>query len=106
MAKVVTTYVPHDVSAERNWSSHIRHHMKSRNRFNAENVEKVYMAKHRYRKMKTLSNKKVSAAYEKLFHPTKFISAKFLFQANSNSLHEIGIGLKQKFCRNRFGQMQ
>ena len=40
--------------------------------------------------MKTLSNKKVSAAYEKLLHPTKFISAKLLFQANFNSLHEIG----------------
>ena len=35
-------------------------------------------------------NKKVSAAYEKLLHPTKYISAKLLFQANSNSLHEIG----------------
>ena len=48
------------------------------------------MAKHQYRKKKTLSNKKVSAAYEKLLHPTKFISTKLLFQANSNSLHEIG----------------
>ena len=88
--KVVTTYVPHAVSADCNRSSHIRHHMKSRNRFKAENVEKVSMVKHRYRKMKTLSNKKVSAAYENLLHPIKFISAKLLFQANSNSLHEIG----------------
>ena len=43
-----------------------------------------------YRKKKKLSNKKVSAAYEKLLHLTKYISAKLLFQANSNSLHEIG----------------
>ena len=48
------------------------------------------MVKHQYRKKKTLSNNKVSAAYEKLLHPTKFISTKLLFQANSNSLHEIG----------------
>ena len=48
------------------------------------------MVKHQYRKKKTLSNKKVSAAYEKLLHPTKFISTKLLFQADSNSLHEIG----------------
>ena len=32
----------------------------------------------------------MSAAYEKLLHPTKYISAKLPFQANSNSLHEIG----------------
>ena len=90
MAKVVTTYVPHALSAECNRRSHIFHHMKSRNRFKAENVEKVSMAKHQYRKKKTLSNKKVATAYQKLLHPTKYISAKLLFQANSNSLHEIG----------------
>ena len=48
------------------------------------------MVKHQYRKKNTLSNKKVAAAYEKLLHPTKYISAKLLFQANSNILHEIG----------------
>ena len=48
------------------------------------------MVKHQYRKKKTLSNKKVVAAYDKLLHPTKSISAKLLFQVNSNSLHEIG----------------
>ena len=48
------------------------------------------MAKHRYRKKQTLSNKKVAAAYHKLLHRTKSISAKLLFQANSNSFHEIG----------------
>ena len=47
------------------------------------------MAKHRYRKKKKLSNKKVAAAYQKMLHPTEFISAKLLFRANSNSLHEI-----------------
>ena len=77
------------VSAECNWSLHIRHYMKSRNRFKAENLEKVSMVKHQYRKKKTLSKKKVVAVYEQLFHPTKSISAKLLFQANSNSLHEI-----------------
>ena len=71
MAKVVTTCVPHAVSAERNWSSHIRHHMKSRNRFKAENVEKVSMVKHQYRNKKKLPNKKVADAYQKLLHPTK-----------------------------------
>ena len=48
------------------------------------------MVKHRYRKKKTLSNKKVAAAYQKLLHPRKSISAKLMFQADSNSLHEIG----------------
>ena len=48
------------------------------------------MVKHRYRKKKKLPNKKVVAEYQKLLHPTEFISAKLLFQANSNSLHEIG----------------
>ena len=79
--KVVTTFVPDAASAERNWSLHIRHHMKSRNQFKAENLEKVSMVKHQYIKKKTLSNKKVVAAYEKLLHPTKSISAKLLFQA-------------------------
>ena len=86
----MTTYVPQAVSAERNWSSHIRHHMKSRNWFKDKNVEKVSMVKHQYRKKKKLLKKKVSAAYEKLLHPTKYISVKLLFHANSNSLHEIG----------------
>ena len=88
--KVLTTYVSHSASAECNWSSHIRHHTKSRNQFKSKNVEKVSMVKHQYRKKKKLPNKKVSAAYQKLLHPTEFISAKLLFQANSNSLHEIG----------------
>ena len=48
------------------------------------------MVKHRYRKKKKLSNKKVAAAYQKMLHPSKSIYAKLLFQANSNSLHEIG----------------
>ena len=47
------------------------------------------MLKHRYRKKKTLSNKKVAAAYHKLLHLTESIFAKTPFQANSNSLHEI-----------------
>ena len=41
--KVVTTYVPDAELAEHNWSLHIRHHMKSINRFKAKNVEKVSM---------------------------------------------------------------
>ena len=89
MAKVLTTYVPHAASAERNWSSHIRHHTKSINQFKAKNVEKMSMVKHQYRKKKTLSNKKVAAAYQKLLHPTESISTTLLFQANSNSLNEI-----------------
>ena len=48
------------------------------------------MVKHRYRKKQTLSNKKVAAAYQKLLHLTESISTKLLFQANSNSLYEIG----------------
>ena len=48
------------------------------------------MVKHQYRKKKKSLNKKVSVPYEKLLHPTKSISAKLLFQVNSNSLHEIG----------------
>ena len=48
------------------------------------------MVKHQYKKKNTLLNKKVAAAYEKLLHPTKYISVKLLFQVNSNSLHEIG----------------
>ena len=32
----------------------------------------------------------MAAAYQKLLHLTKYISAKLLFQANSNSLNEIG----------------
>ena len=90
MSKVVTAYVIHDTSAERNWSSHIRHHTKSRNWFKAENVEKVYMVKHQYRKKNIWLNKKVAAAYKKFLNPTESISAKLLFQSNSNSLHEIG----------------
>ena len=54
MVKVVPTYVPHAVLAERNWVSHIRHHTKSRNQFKAENVEKVSMVKHQYRKKKDI----------------------------------------------------
>ena len=48
------------------------------------------MVKHQYRKKKTLSNKKVEASYQKMLHPNESISAKLLFQANYNSLHEIG----------------
>ena len=48
------------------------------------------MVKHRYIKKKKFSNKKVAAAYQKILHPTESISAKLLFQADSNSLHEIG----------------
>ena len=48
------------------------------------------MVKHRYRKKKTLSNKKVAASYQKMLHPNESISAKLLFQADSNILHEIG----------------
>ena len=69
--KVVTTYVPHAVLAERNWSSHIRNHMKSRNRFKAENVEKVSMVKHRYRNKNTLPNKNVASIT--IWVPTKSI---------------------------------
>ena len=48
------------------------------------------MVKHRYRKKMTLSNKQVADEYQKLLHTTEYISAKLLFQADSNSLHEIG----------------
>ena len=44
VAKVLTTYVPHAVSVERNWGSHIRHHTKLRNWFKAENVERWWSA--------------------------------------------------------------
>ena len=38
----------------------------------------------------TLSNQKMGAGYQKLWHPTESIYEKLLFQVNSNSLHEIG----------------
>ena len=90
MAKVVTTYVPHATSAERNWSLQICHHTKSRNWFKAKNVEKVSMVKQQYIKKNKLLNKKVAAAYQKLLHLTKYISEKLLFRADAKSLHEIG----------------
>ena len=89
MAKVVTTYVPHAALADRNWILHIHHHTNSRNQFKDENVEKVSMMKHWYRNKKKLLNKKVAAAYHKLLHTIEYISTKLLFQADSNSLHEI-----------------
>ena len=85
MAKVVTTYVSQAASR-----LHIRHHINSRNRFKAKNVEKVSIVKQQNRKKKKLSKKKLAATYQKLLYPTKSISAKLLFQADSNSLHEIG----------------